>query len=103
MLGLAVNDATAGYRAYRAGMLERIDYRTVTAEGYGFQVEMTHRVVRAGGQVVEFPIRFRDRGAGESKLDGIVARGVRLVGPTVVDDRRGRRRRRRLSRADANA
>lgn len=97
LLGLAVNDATAGYRAYRADTLRRIDYQSVTADGYGFQIEMTHRVVRAGGKVVEFPIRFHDRGAGESKLSrGIVREAFGLVGRLWLEDRRGRRQRRRL-------
>ena len=39
-------------------------FDTVTANGYGFQVEMTYRLVRIGGKVVEFPITFRDRTAG---------------------------------------
>lgn len=98
LLGLAVNDATAGYRAYRADALRRMEYSTVAADGYGFQIEMTHRVVRAGGKVVEFPIRFHDRGAGESKLSrGIVREAFGLVGRLWLDDRRGRRQRRRLS------
>lgn len=98
VLGLAVNDATAGYRAYRADALRRMDYSSVLADGYGFQIEMTHRVVRAGGKVVEFPIRFHDRGAGESKLSrGIVREAFGLVGRLWLDDRRDRRQRRRLS------
>ena len=47
-LGLAVNDATAGFRAYRATALKTIDLGAVRAEGYGFQIEMTYRLVRAG-------------------------------------------------------
>ncbi len=98
VLGLAVNDATAGYRAYRADALELMRFETVTAEGYGFQIEMTHRLVRAGGRIVEFPIVFRDRRAGESKLShGIVNEAFGLVGRLWVDDRRGRRSRRRRS------
>jgi glycosyltransferase involved in cell wall biosynthesis len=98
VLGLAVNDATAGYRAYRASALEVMDFETVTAEGYGFQIEMTHRLVRAGGRIVEFPIEFRDRAAGDSKLShGIVREALGLVARLWVDDRRGRRTRRRLS------
>jgi dolichol-phosphate mannosyltransferase len=98
VLGLAVNDATAGYRAYRSEALRRMNFDTVTADGYGFQIEMTHRVVRAGGKIVEFPITFRDRGAGQSKLSrGIVREAVGLVVRLWVDDRRDRRRRRRLS------
>lgn len=98
VLGLAVNDATAGYRAYRSSLLEAMRFETVAAEGYGFQIEMTHRLVRAGGRVVEFPIEFRDRRAGSSKLSGgIVSEALGLVGRLWIDDRRDRRRRRRLS------
>jgi dolichol-phosphate mannosyltransferase len=98
VLGLAVNDATSGYRAYRAAALEAIDFASVASEGYGFQVEMTHRLVRSGGRIVEFPIVFRDRQAGESKLSrGIVNEAVGLVARLWFEDRRGRRARRRRS------
>jgi dolichol-phosphate mannosyltransferase len=96
MLGLAVNDATAGLRAYSVTALRRMDIDTVGAEGYGFQVEMTHRLVRAGGRIVEFPITFVERTAGESKLSGgIVREAVVLVMRLWLEDRRGRRQRRR--------
>lgn len=96
VLGLAVNDATAGFRAYSAETLERIGFESVQAEGYGFQVEMTHRMVRAEGKVVEFPITFRERSAGESKMSsGIVSEAFSLVGRLWLADRRGRRDRRR--------
>lgn len=96
VLGLAVNDATAGYRAYSSATLERIGFESVQAEGYGFQVEMTHRMVRAEGKVVEFPITFRERSAGESKMSsGIVSEAFSLVGRLWLADRRGRRDRRR--------
>ena len=96
MLGLAVNDATAGLRAYSVAALERMDYASVGAEGYGYQVEMTHRLVRAGGRIVEFPITFSERTAGESKLSGgIVREAAVLVVRLWLQDRRGRRQRRR--------
>jgi dolichol-phosphate mannosyltransferase len=99
VLGLAVNDATAGMRAYSVAALRRMDYATVGAEGYGFQVEMTHRLVRAGGGIVEFPITFRERTAGESKLSGgIVREALFLVLRLWAADRRGRRQRRRQGR-----
>ncbi len=95
VLGLAVNDATAGFRAYRAGALEQMAFDTVTAEGYGFQIEMTYRIVRIGGKVVEFPITFRDRTEGESKFSGsIVREALLLVLELWVADFGGRRRRR---------
>jgi len=96
VLGLAVNDATAGYRAYRSDALAEMDFETVSADGYGFQIEMTHRLVRCGGRIVEFPVEFRDRRAGESKLSqGIVGEALGLVVRLWLADRRGRRLRRR--------
>jgi glycosyltransferase involved in cell wall biosynthesis len=80
VLGLALNDATAGYRVYRADALRRIGLDGVRADGYGFQIEMTYRAVQAGLSVVEVPIAFRDRIAGISKMHrGIVIEAFRLV------------------------
>ena len=95
VLGLAINDATAGYRAYRRSALERMQFDTVQAEGYGFQIEMSYRIVRLGGKVVEFPITFRDRMEGESKFSrSIVSEALRLVIRLWIADFGGRRRRR---------
>src|SRR4051812_41566232 len=82
VLGLAVNDATAGLRAYSADALRRMDFGSVATEGYGFQVEMTHRLVRAEGKIVEFPITFRERrGGGTKARQRHSHRGVLVVGP----------------------
>ncbi|MBI4885158.1 MAG: polyprenol monophosphomannose synthase [Actinobacteria bacterium] len=95
VLGLAVNDATSGFRAYSAAALERMEFETLRAEGYGFQVEMTYRLVRIGGKIVEFPITFRDRVEGASKMSGsIVREATVLVARLWVSDFRGRRKRR---------
>ncbi|HSL73481.1 MAG TPA: polyprenol monophosphomannose synthase [Ilumatobacteraceae bacterium] len=80
VLGLALNDATSGYRVYRADTLRTIGIDGVQADGYGFQIEMTYRAVQAGLSVVEVPIAFRDRVAGTSKMHrGIVIEAFRLV------------------------
>jgi hypothetical protein len=79
-LGLAINDATSGYRVYRSDALREISLDGVQASGYGFQVEMTYRAVRSALSVVEIPIAFRDRVAGASKMDWrIVAEAFQLV------------------------
>ncbi|WP_172120045.1 polyprenol monophosphomannose synthase [Actinomyces faecalis] len=70
MLGLRVKDATAGFRVYRASMLRRLDLGKVEALGYGFQVNMTLLVDQIGGRIVEMPITFVEREAGQSKLSG---------------------------------
>jgi dolichol-phosphate mannosyltransferase len=99
VLGLAINDATAGFRAYRADMLRRIDLEHVRADGYGFQVEMVYRIVKLGGRIVEVPIRFVDRVEGSSKMSGrIVVEALGLVTLWGVRDVvTGRRRRRARS------
>jgi dolichol-phosphate mannosyltransferase len=79
-LGLAINDATSGYRVYTSEALHKIGLDGVQASGYGFQIEMTYRAVRAGLSVVEIPIAFSDRIAGTSKMDlRIVLEAFRLV------------------------
>jgi glycosyltransferase involved in cell wall biosynthesis len=80
VLGLALNDATSGYRVYRADTLREIGIDGVQADGYGFQIEMTYRTVQAGLGVVEVPIAFRDRVAGTSKMhQGIIIEAFKLV------------------------
>ncbi len=100
VLGLALNDATAGYRVYRADTLRTIGLEGVQADGYGFQVEMTYRVVQAGLSVVEIPIAFRDRVAGDSKMHrGIVLEAFKLVTFWGVRDLVTLRRARRTYRS----
>lgn len=68
MLGLAVKDATAGFRAFRADVLRTIHFEDVHSHGYCFQIDMTLRVSDAGFTIVEVPIEFRERTLGESKM-----------------------------------
>jgi dolichol-phosphate mannosyltransferase len=80
VLGLAVADSTAGFRAYAASVLRRIDLDEVRAEGYGFQIEMTYQAKQADAAITEVPIRFVDRVAGESKMSSaIVVEALGLV------------------------
>ena len=80
MLGLGVADSTAGYRVYSKKALELIDFETVSADGYGFQIEMTYRAKRAGASIIEVPISFTDRELGESKMSrAIVIEALWLV------------------------
>jgi dolichol-phosphate mannosyltransferase len=94
VLGIDVNDATSGYRAYRAEALAGIDFHTVQADGYGFQVEMAYRVLASGGRIVEVPISFTDRVRGESKMSSrIVVEALVLVTWWAIRDRILRMRR----------
>ena len=96
LLGLDVRDSTAGFRAYSATVLRRIDLSSVRADSYGFQIEMTYRAMKAGARIREVPIRFVDRELGTSKMSTytvVEALGARhLVGsPAGVEAPVGRR------------
>jgi dolichol-phosphate mannosyltransferase len=73
VLGVDVRDLTGGFKCFRAGALRAIDFESATAHGYGFQVELTWRVLCVGLSVVEVPIRFRERRLGESKMSARIA------------------------------
>ncbi len=68
LLGVRFHDLTGGFKCYRRAVLEHIDLAAITSKGYAFQIEGTYRTVRAGFTVVEVPITFVDRTAGESKM-----------------------------------
>ena len=70
ILGLPYSDLTGGFKCFRAEVLRAIDLDSVTAQGYGFQMEMTYRVHKLGFRIHEIPIVFPDRLRGESKLSG---------------------------------
>ncbi len=80
LLHLPSHDPTSGFRAFRADLLRECELDTVGAQGFAFQLEMLHRATRLGAEVVEVPIVFRDRTAGESKLSGAIAQeALRMV------------------------
>lgn len=68
LLGLPVSDLTGGFKAWRADLLRRVLDPLPRANGYVFQVEMTYRAHQLGGRIVEIPIHFGERAAGESKF-----------------------------------
>jgi dolichol-phosphate mannosyltransferase len=72
MLGLDVRDATAGFRAYRAGTLRTISLNQVESAGYCFQIDLTARVAQAGLRIVEVPITFVEREHGASKMSNSI-------------------------------
>jgi dolichol-phosphate mannosyltransferase len=68
-LALPVRDCTSGFRAYRAGLMERLIRQPLQSRGYSIQVELLARGVRQfGAKVVEIPILFAERERGVSKI-----------------------------------
>ena len=67
-LGIPIQDATGGYRAFHRRGLERLVLADVESQGYCFQVDLAWRAVRAGMRVEEVPITFVERELGASKM-----------------------------------
>jgi dolichol-phosphate mannosyltransferase len=68
ILGIGVRDVTGGFKCFRRHLLEALDLDSVSAQGYGFQIEMTFRTIKQGFRVEEVPIVFVDRRVGQSKM-----------------------------------
>jgi len=73
LLGVGVQDLTGGFKCFRREVLEQLDLAGVGTDGYGFQIEMTYRAIRAGFRVTEVPILFRERRVGASKMSTRIA------------------------------
>jgi dolichol-phosphate mannosyltransferase len=73
VLGVSVRDLTGGFKCFRATVLDRLDLTGVHADGYGFQIELTYRTLKAGFRVLEVPIVFHERRAGASKMSARIA------------------------------
>ena len=81
-LRLPLSDATGGYRAARAGLIDALPFDDVASQGYCFQVDWAWRAVRSGARVAEVPITFTEREFGRSKMSGSIVREA-LVRVTV--------------------
>ncbi|HDQ35068.1 MAG TPA: polyprenol monophosphomannose synthase [Chloroflexi bacterium] len=68
ILGFRIQDATAGFRAWRSATLQGIGLERILSQGYVFQVEMTYVAHKLGYKIEEIPIFFPDRRIGQSKM-----------------------------------
>ena len=65
---MSVQDVTSGFKCIRRRVLEALSLQTLQSAGYVFQIELTHRALKAGFSVVETPITFSERESGQSKM-----------------------------------
>jgi dolichol-phosphate mannosyltransferase len=68
--GMPISDPTGGYKCFRRRALQALNLSDIRSNGYSFQIEISHRLWRAGFIVAEVPIIFTDRTAGQSKMAG---------------------------------
>lgn len=86
MLGTGIRDMTSGFRVYRAELIRKLDFSSVSSQGYSFQIELA-MLASSIGKVKEVPICFVERVNGQSKMTlGIVIEA--LIKTTVWGFRR---------------
>lgn len=68
LLGVKIRDCNSGFRAYRRDLLEKIGLDTMVSVGPEIVPEVLIRSHRKGARIVEVPITFVERAAGESNL-----------------------------------
>jgi dolichol-phosphate mannosyltransferase len=73
LLRVPVRDLTGGFKCFDRRVLEAIGIEQMHADGYGFQIELTYRTLKAGFHVREVPIVFHERRAGQSKMSARIA------------------------------
>jgi dolichol-phosphate mannosyltransferase len=70
VLGIKINDTTAGFVCYKRHLLETIELDKIRFKGYAFQIEMKFTALQCGAKVIEVPIIFVNRVLGTSKMSG---------------------------------
>lgn len=68
VLGVPIRDLTGGFNGFKRRALEVIDFQSIGASGYAFQIEIKYRACLRGLKVEEMPIIFPDRQLGNSKM-----------------------------------
>jgi len=83
LLRSPLHDLTGGFRAWRTDLVAKIDPSKTTSDGYAFQIEIAARAAEARARIVEVPITFHERAAGESKMSGRIALEALLSVPSM--------------------
>ncbi|GAB4323685.1 MAG: polyprenol monophosphomannose synthase [Bacteroidales bacterium] len=71
---MKIRDTTAGFKCYKAKVLQTIDLDKIKFTGYAFQIEMKYTAWKLGFDVREVDIIFTDRTEGESKMNKSIFR-----------------------------
>jgi dolichol-phosphate mannosyltransferase len=72
--GLPIFDTTAGFKCIHRKVLEEISIDRIKSNGYAFQIELHFRAWKAGFNLQEVSIVFREREEGVSKMSKAIVR-----------------------------
>jgi dolichol-phosphate mannosyltransferase len=79
ILGLKTRDATSAFRCYKRTALEQVNLVSMEPVGFSFLIEVLYNIEKLGLKVDEYPIRFRDRERGQSKVS------LRVISSAMVN------------------
>ncbi len=87
ILGIDIRDVTGGFKCFRRRVLETLPLDRVQTQGYGFQIELTYRAIKAGFNVVrlfEFAWVFMEPEEGRFEF-GLVDDALAVLSSVVKD------------------
>ena len=68
-LDCPIHDLTGGFNIWKTTVISAINPDTVSSKGYAFQFEMKYRACKKGFKILEYPIKFKKREFGKSKMN----------------------------------
>ncbi|HXH31774.1 MAG TPA: polyprenol monophosphomannose synthase [Bacteriovoracaceae bacterium] len=68
--GIPFLDSTGGFNGYSKTAIRSLDLTKIFSIGYAFQIELKYKIWSRGLPCLEFPIIFRERTHGASKMSG---------------------------------
>lgn len=68
VLNLSIKDLTGGFNCWHRKVLQQIDLNNIKSDGYCFQIELKYKAFKKGFSYKEFPIIFKDRQKGKTKM-----------------------------------
>src|SRR5690606_33150559 len=68
VLSLPIKDLTGGFNLWRINTLKEMDLDLIKSEGYSLQIELKYQAFHHRFKILEFPIIFKDRVIGKSKM-----------------------------------
>ena len=72
--GLPIFDTTAGFKCLRRSVIEAVPLKRIKSNGYAFQIELHFRAWKAGFNLKEVSIVFKERQEGVSKMSKAIVR-----------------------------
>ncbi|MCF7791466.1 MAG: glycosyltransferase family 2 protein [Victivallales bacterium] len=63
-----IRDCTSGFKCIKADLIKKCSFDFISTNGYSFQSSFLFELIKNGAEVIEVPIIFSNRLAGETKL-----------------------------------